>query len=65
MSFGEAPIASRDRTSRSIETVASPVYIFATRDWLERTNFATAACESPRRARSARRRRAPGVSPRP
>jgi transposase InsO family protein len=37
MSLGEAPIASSDRTRRSIETVASPVSILATRDWLECT----------------------------
>jgi hypothetical protein len=38
-----------------METVASPVSILATRDWLERTNFATGICESPRCVRSARR----------
>jgi hypothetical protein len=58
---------SRGATGRGDRwiTVASPVSILATRDWLDRTSFATAACESPRCVRSARRRRRAGASPRP
>ena len=43
ISFGEAPIASSDRTRRPIETVAFPVSIFATRNWLDRNSLAMAA----------------------
>lgn len=55
ISFREAPVASSARTSRSTETLGSHASIFATRDWLEPSRFASSVCVSPwlvRRSRS-------------
>src|SRR3982751_670513 len=54
-SLVEAPRASNDLTSRSSDTVGSPASIFATRDWLECTAFASSVCVSPFALRRARR----------
>lgn len=50
-SLREAPSARRERIKRSKETVGSPVSILATRDWLERTTFASSVWVSFRRRR--------------
>src|SRR2546422_7164868 len=38
-----------------METEGSPASILATRDWLERSRFASSTCDTPRRCRRSRR----------
>ncbi len=47
ISFLVAPVASSARSSRSTETVGSLASIFATRDWLDPSRFASSAWVSP------------------
>lgn len=54
----DAPSANKERTMRSRETDPSPDSIFATRDWLDLSNFATSACV---RCRSSLKRRRPSA----
>lgn len=59
-SVRETPSATSERIRRSRETDASPASIFATRDWLDLSSFATASwvsCLSVRRRRSPSARR--------
>jgi hypothetical protein len=45
----ETPSTSSVRTRRSIDTLGSPASIFAFRDWLELTFFASSTCVTRRR----------------
>ena len=47
----DAPSASSDLMRRSSETVGSPASIFATRDWLDFSEAASATCVMPRDVR--------------
>jgi hypothetical protein len=46
-----APVAKNARSSKSSEMLGSPASIFATRDWLDRSFFASAAWVTPCRIR--------------